>query len=86
MQTSASYAMGAEIEAATAIGAAALPARHAFMLALLAIGAANATRVTRIGLHGKAYLATLPPLPTAMADPAGTATPGRAIGERPVRR
>ena len=35
---------------------------------LLAVAAANADRVTMVGRHGKAYLATLPPLaPTAPA-------------------
>ena len=52
---------------------------------LLAIGQANAARVTRIGLPGKAYLAALPPLTNAATDPAAADTPGRDIGERPVK-
>lgn len=53
---------------------------------LLSIGEANQSRVAMVGLHGKAYLAGLPPLAGAAAssDPAGAVTPGESIGERPV--
>lgn len=40
---------------------------------LKAVAAANAGRVTSISQHGRAYLATLPPIaPVAAAQPAGT--------------
>ena len=54
---------------------------------LLAVEAANEDRLVKVNLHGKEYLAGLPPLTgTAQAstDPAGADTPGREIGERPV--
>lgn len=54
---------------------------------LLAIGEANRTRVVTVGMHGKEYLASLPPLTGAgMPDPANANTPGRAIGERPMAK
>ena len=52
---------------------------------LLSIGGANRTRVTVIGLHGKDYLSSLPPLMAAVTDPAAAKTPGREIGERPIK-
>ena len=52
---------------------------------LLSIGAANPTRVTLVGRRGKEYLATLPPLTGAVTDPAAADTPGRDIGERPIK-
>lgn len=54
---------------------------------LQAVGAANPTRVARIGLSGKQYLATLPPLAPARADPARADAPGADVAERraPVR-
>ncbi len=52
---------------------------------LLSIGEANAAHVVKVGMHGKAYLAGLPPLPGAAVDPAHADTPGRDIGERPVK-
>ena len=53
---------------------------------LQSIGEANQGRATMVGMHGKQYLAGLPPLTSAVAskDPAGADTPGREIGERPV--
>ena len=36
---------------------------------LKAVAQANADRVTVLGLHGKAYLASLPPLPAAPVSP-----------------
>lgn len=53
---------------------------------LRSIGEANAARVVRVGLHGKDYLAGLPPLSGAATDPAAADTPGRDIGERPLRQ
>ena len=53
---------------------------------LLSIGEANRDRVIKVEMHGKAYLAGLPPLTgvAASTDPAGASTPGQEIGERPV--
>lgn len=44
---------------------------------LKAVAQANADRVTVLGLHGKAYLASLPPLPAAPVSP----TPAQVQGE-----
>ncbi|MBV9748749.1 MAG: hypothetical protein JO157_08035 [Acetobacteraceae bacterium] len=55
---------------------------------LQSIEAANEGRVIKVAMHGKAYLASLPPLgASAVAvstDPAGADTPGHEIGARPI--
>ena len=53
---------------------------------LQSIADGNAGRVTKLSMHGKAYLAGLPRLTSTAAagDPAGARTPGQEIGERPV--